>query len=156
MSLQPTLLWLAAIVAFLGLNLPRSASAGSLEMSLEAVLVWGTNLEKPANKQLKELETELARKMSKTPYKYKNYFEVDRKTVVVSANTTKRIVMSERCELEMRLPAADRIEVKLIGQGKPVSRHIEPLPVGQILILSGDDKDDNAWLIVLRQLPAKR
>ena len=156
MSIQPTLVWLSATLVCLGLNWPRAAVAGGSDMTVEAVLVWGTNSEKPPNKKLKELEPELARKLGKAPYKWKNYFEVNRKTVDIAPSNLKRLPMSEHCELEIKNLGDDRVEVKLIGQGKPVSRNVEPLPMGHTMILSGDDKNDNAWLIVLRQVATKR
>jgi hypothetical protein len=154
MSIHPLLVWFAAAVACLGVNLPRNAFAG--DMNVQAVLVWGTNGEQPANKNLKEIEPDLARKLSKAPYKWKNYFEISRKELAVAANTNKQVPMSEHCQLEMKNLGDDRLEVKLIGRGKLVSRNVEPLPIGHTMILSGDDKNDNAWLIVLRQLPAKK
>jgi hypothetical protein len=156
MKIHPAVVWGSVAVVCLALNLPRWAFGGSTEMTVQAVLVWGTNGEKPPNKNLKELEPELARKLSKAPYKWKNYFEVDRRLITIPANTNKHVPMSEPCELEIKNLGDDRIEVKLIGRGKPVSRHVEPLPMGQTMILSGDDKDDNAWLIVLRQQAAKK
>ena len=151
MSAHVLLAYFSAALVYLGLNLPRAAAADAAGMTVQAVLVWGTNEEKPPNKNLKELEPELARKLRKAPYKWKNYFEVDRRLVTIPSNASKRVPMSEHCELDMKNLGEDRIEVKLTGRGKLVSRNVEPLPMGHTMILSGDDKNDNAWLIVLRQ-----
>ena len=156
MSNHTFAVWLSAAVVCLGVSLPRHAAAGAAEMTVQAVLVWGTNGEKPPNKDLKELEPELARKLSKAPYKWKNYFEVDRRLLTVSPSENKHVAMSEHCELEIKNLGDERIEVKLIGRGKPVSRNVESLPPGHTMILSGDDKNDNAWLIVLRQQPPSK
>jgi hypothetical protein len=155
MTTQPFLALASALLVYLGLNLPRPALAGSVEMTIEAVLVWGTNSEKPPGKNLKDLEFQLAHKLSKGPYKWKNYFEVNRKRIIVPANSSKHLPMSEHCELDLKNLGEDRLEVRLIGRGKPVSRNVESLPLGHTMVLSGDDKNDNAWLIVLRQMPPK-
>jgi hypothetical protein len=156
MSIQPLLAVFSAVLVCVGLVLSRPAVAGTPEMTVQAVLVWGTNGEKPPNKNLKELEPELARKLSKVPYKWKNYFEVNRTLATVPANASRRVPMSEHCELDIKNLGDDRIEVKLTGRGKLVSRNVEPLPMGHTMVLSGDDKNDNAWLIVLRQQPLKK
>src|SRR5215472_15479464 len=111
MSIRPLLFCLAAVLLGLSLSLPHLGAAGSPEMNVQAVLVWGTNGEKPPNKNLKELEPELARKLSKSPYKWKNYFEVDRRLVTIPTNTSKRVPMSEHCELDVKNLGDDRIEV---------------------------------------------
>jgi len=132
-----------------------ASQAAEADMHVEAVLVWATNGEKPPDKDLKELEPALARKLHKSPYKWKNYFEVRRLSAAVPPQTMKTVPMSSHCALEITNNGDNRVEVKLVGEGKPVSRHVEDLPLGHIMVLSGDDKNDNAWLIVLRQLPAK-
>jgi hypothetical protein len=152
MTIKRSWFWLASLLIGLGLYLPPVKVFGGSDLNVEAVLVWGTNSEKPAAKKLRELEPDLARKLGKSPYKWKNYFEVERKSVVSPVNVTKRLIMSERCELEVKNLGDERVEVKLIGQGKPVSRHVESLPPGYTVVLSGDDKNDTCWMIVLRQI----
>jgi len=152
MSLHRNLTWLlaAAVCSLMAVPIARAVEP---DMHLEAVLVWATNGEKPAGKDLKELEPALAKKLHKSPYKWKNYFEVRRLTASVSPQTMKTVPMSSHCALEIINNGDNRVEVKLVGEGKPVSRHVESLPPGHIMVIAGDDKDDNAWLIVLRQLP---
>jgi hypothetical protein len=125
-------------------------------MKLEAVLVWGTDGAKPPDRDLKDLEPGLAKKLDKMHFKWKNYFEVSRKTATVAAQATKQISMSERCSLEIKNLGGDRIETKHFGQGKQVLRRVDSLPQGETVILAGDDKNDNAWLIILRQTPGKK
>ena len=123
MSIQPTLVWLSATLVCLGLNWPRPAVAGGSDMTVEAVLVWGTNSEKPPNKKLKELEPELARKLGKAPYKWKNYFEVNRKTVDIAPSNLKRLPMSEHCELRVYCNAR---RLFIVFTGRRHARHRQP------------------------------
>jgi hypothetical protein len=156
MTIHRSLSYLGSLVVGLCMYLQPASILASSDINVEAVLVWGTNAEKPTAKKLRELEPELSKKLGKSPYKWKNYFEVERKSVVSSVNITKRLVMSERCELEVKNLGDERVEVKLIGQGKPVSRHVESLPAGYTVVLSGDDKNDTCWMIVLRQIPLQK
>jgi hypothetical protein len=135
---------------------PTVSAADAPGMPIEAIMVWATNGEKPSDPKLKPLDPELTKKFTKT-YKWKNYFEVDRKTNSVPVNVVKLVDMSKDCCLEIKnLGTNNRVEVTLIGKLKKVSKHIQSLPASETLILAGDDKDDNAWLIILRQAPAKK
>ncbi len=149
--------WLLIMGVWLGCATGRAQAAATREMHLEAILVWGTNDPKPKDRDLKELDTELSKKLCKAaPYKWKNYFEVNRKTIKVSPKTTGKLVVSEHCQLEIQNLGEERLEVKLIGEGKAVSKHSESLPMDHIFVLSGPTKDDAAWLVILRQVPEKK
>ncbi len=156
MSTRRVSAWVSMVVAGLCLVGPRTASAGGDSMQIQAILVWATNEETPNDKKLKEVDPELAKRFRHTPYKWKYYFEVERKEIGLTEKASSRLPMSEHCALEIRNLGDERVEVKLIGEGKPVSRHLEYLPKGQTVVLGGDAKNDTAWFIVLRQTPAKK
>jgi hypothetical protein len=124
-------------------------------MRLQAVLVWAANVQKTNDANLKELEAPLAKKLHKA-YKWEHYYEVRRKEATISGKDATKVPISEKCALEVKHLGEERFEVKLIGKGKPVSRSVESLAHGHLMILGGDDKNDTAWLIVIRQLPAKK
>lgn len=130
--------------------------AGPSELDLEAQLIWGTNDEKSPDPNHKDVDPAVAKKLSHSPYKWKNYFEVNRQKTSVAAGTTQKLVMSKQCEIEIKNLNDDRIEVKLFGNKKPVSRHVTALPPGQIFIVGGDAKNDTAWLIVIKRAEAKK
>ena len=44
-----------------------------------------------------------------------------------------------------------KVEVKLIGEGKPVNKTVKSLSKTECLVLAGDDKDKSAWFIVITQ-----
>src|SRR5690242_12336102 len=54
--------------------------ASAAERKLEARLIWGTNDEKSPNASHKKLEGEMAKKLGEMPFKWKNYFEVNRQS----------------------------------------------------------------------------
>ena len=92
--------------------------------------------------------------MSTAPYRWKNYFEVNRQVVDVAVGETKKVSMSKRCSLDIKNLDTNRIEVKLHGDGKPVSTHKESLAKNWRLILSGDAGNQTAWLVSLRKTDA--
>jgi hypothetical protein len=143
--------WLTALMMIAGWGLHSGVAEEASDMHLEVLLIWGTDEGKPADKpKLKELDPELVKKLRKA-YRWKNYFEVDRKTTVVAAKSASSLQMSERCSLEIKNLGEDRLEVKLIGQGKPVSRSVESVPKGHTMVIGGEARNDTAWLIILRQ-----
>jgi hypothetical protein len=150
--------FLACIALFLSVlcfGTSRIIAAEASGVRVEAILVWATHTAKTNDASLKELEPQLIKKLRKT-YKWDLYYEVKRKEATVSAKDLTKIPISEKCTLEIRHLGEERFEVHLIGKGKPVSRTVDSLAHGHIIILGGDDKNDTAWLIIIRQVPAKR
>ena len=113
------------------------------DLHIKCVLVWATNEE---NSKHKEVGAELEKKLRLAPYKWSHYYEVHRTNVVIHPKETKKIKMSEHCLLEASNPNDGRIQVNVVGEGKPVSKHLEPLPEGQTLTFGGDAKNDTGWL----------
>jgi hypothetical protein len=154
MSNRRFLAYLTVLLLGLSFGAPR-LFAGDGGLRLEAVLVWGTHVAKTNDANLKELEPQLAKKLHKA-YKWENYYEVRRKEATIAGKDMTKVPISEKCALEVKHLGEERVEVRLIGKGKPVSRSVESLAHGHLMILGGDDKNDTAWLIVIRQLPAKK
>jgi hypothetical protein len=150
--------FLPCITALLGLlcfGTARISAAEASGVHVEAILVWATHSAKTNDAGLKELEPQLVKKLRKA-YKWDLYYEVKRKEATVSARELAKVPISEKCTLELKNLGEERFEVHLIGKGKPVSRTVDSLAHGHIIILGGDDKNDTAWLIIIRQVPAKR
>lgn len=144
-----------ALVGVLCFGSIRISAAEASGVRVEAILVWATHTAKTNDASLKELEPQLIKKLRKT-YKWDLYYEVRRKEATVPAKELTKVPISEKCTLEIKNLGEERFEVHLIGKGKPVSRTVDSLAHGHIIILGGDDKNDTAWLIVIRQVPAKR
>jgi hypothetical protein len=141
--------WLATLFVFTASG-PSQVSAA--EAKFEAMLLWGTEDTKPPEgKDYKPVEPEIAKKLKELPLKWKHYFEVTRKRADISA-AAKRIVLSEKCELEVKGLAGVTVEVSLIGKGKEVVKQTQALPKGEVLVLSGNAPDATSWLVVLRRI----
>src|SRR5215467_11328844 len=146
---------LTALVGVLGFFSGRLWAAESPGIRVEAILVWATHVAKTNDASLKELEPELAKRLSKR-LKWDLYYEVKRKEATVSGKDATHVQISDKCSLDIKHLGEHRFEVHLTGKGKAVSRTVESLAHGHIMVVGGDDKNDTGWLIVIRELPTKK
>jgi hypothetical protein len=143
-------LW--TIVIFL---LPATLRAAGGDFHLQAQLLWATEGEKaPEGKNYKPVDPAVAKKLKDIPLKWKNFFEVNRTNFVVTPAAVRTVAVSEKCRLEVSIKANSNLEVMLIGKGKEVFKRTQPLPVGEILAISGNSPNDTGWLVVLHQIAA--
>lgn len=141
--------WLA-ILTSLFLVCGVRAIAG--ELKLEAQLVWGTDLEKSPNPKHKPAEAAVENKLKSSPFKWKNYFEVNRAILTVAQDATAQATLSKHCDIEVRNLGNDMVEVSLSGKGKPVGKIKQSVPKGQLLVIGGNAENLTAWFVVLRQV----
>jgi len=128
--------------------------ASSADRHLEARLIWGTNDDKSPNPSHKRLEGDLAKKLQELPFKWKSYFEVNRQTFTINDKEYKKVVMSDKCFIEVKDKGDSKVTVKLYGQGKMTQRVDKPLPKDETLAIGGDDKHDTAWFVTVRPVEA--
>lgn len=64
------------------------------DSKFEAQLIWGTNDSKSPDPKHKPVEAEVQKKLSDLPLKWKNYFEVNRKTMEVPQGESTKAVLS--------------------------------------------------------------
>lgn len=124
-----------------------SAAAG--ELKLDVRLVWGTNDDKSPNPDHKPVDSKIATTLSKA-FKWKNYFQVSSQKVDVANRDSKKVKLSEQSEVVIKEMEGDKIEVKVYGKGKVVRTITEPLAKDGTLVIAGDDKNDCAWFIVIK------
>jgi hypothetical protein len=143
---------LAAMLA-LSLIFPQDIVAEKAEVKeqkFHAMLIWGTDGEKPEGKQLKEVEGGLTEKFRKI-FKWKNYYQVDEsQPFAIKVGETKHLKLSNKCDLKVRLTEKEGMQVELIGEGIPVIKRTQSMPLKDILIIAGDDKNATAWFVVLK------
>jgi hypothetical protein len=119
------------------------------ELKFQVQLIWGTNGEKPRDKDLKEVETRITDALKRI-FKWKNYFEVTRKDLVVPAKGTQRLRLSDKCEIDVQSLGNSNVKIRLLGEGKCVNTRTEPISPGKLLAIAGEDKNDTAWFVVLK------
>lgn len=127
-----------------------STFAFAADRQLEARLIWGTNSDKSPNAAHKPLEGEIARKLNELPFKWKNYFEVNRQSFVINEKDYKKVILSDKCYIEVKDKGDSKVTVKLYGDGKMAQRVDKPLPKDETLTIGGDDKNNSAWFITIR------
>jgi hypothetical protein len=139
------------IFAALGLLLCGHVQARAAELKLQAQLVWCTDDSKPPEgKNCKPVEPAIQKKLP--PLKWKHYFEVNRTDFTVAPAATKKVPISEKCELSVLNHSNSTVEVSWIGKGKEVHKRTQSLAKGDILILGGNAPNATAYLVILKRL----
>jgi hypothetical protein len=118
----------------------------------EARLIWGTNDPETKDPDLKECDPKLVERLKKI-FKWKHYHKVNAIEFCVPQGGSKRIALSEKCEISVRDLNQPMVEVKLYGEGKLVKRITQAAI--ECLVIAGDDKNDTAWFVVLTPTPPK-
>jgi hypothetical protein len=128
-----------------------SARAESGDMTLEAMLVWGTNDSKPDPK-LKPAEGKLAEKLRRSPFKWDHYFEMHREMIKLRLNEERTVTMSRNCVISVTNLGSEQLKFKLFGKGVLANTVTQALPKGQLLVTGGDAENSTAWFVVLKQV----
>ncbi len=129
-------------------------SAGAVQASdvkLNLQLIWGTNDAQSPDPKHKPVEPELAKKMGKSPFKWKNYFEINRKQLSVASGATQKVTMSEQCTVQVKNLGDGRIEVTLIGKGKTVRKDTHVLKNGMFVVGGDVASNDTSWFVVVNE-----
>jgi len=144
------LLWqFFLLLLVLGWGFIQTALASEpVETRVQAVLVWGTNESQPSGKNIKELDAKLRERLANI-FKWRNYFEVSRKTAGVTPSKPQLVKLSDDCSVDIKLLPDNQAEVKLIGKGKTIVTRRHSLAKPDALVLAGDDKNNTAWFVVL-------
>lgn len=134
----------------IGLMLSLASQAQNLK--IEAKLVWGTDDLQSPNPKHHALEPGLSKRLKESPYRWKNYFEENHQEVEIPVGQTRsKIVMSDRCTLDIKNLGGEKVEVRLHGNGKPVSVHQESLSKNGLLVIGGPAANSTAWLVTIRK-----
>lgn len=146
------------IAAFMVVTGWSTAAAEENETHFVAELIWGTNSEKPADKDFKPISPDLKKRLRRV-FKWQNYFEIKRKDFTASPDKPSRVEMSRECRLDVASVGANEYEIQLYGKGVLVVTKRQRIQPGEIVVLAGDDKEDDAWFVVLslaKTPPAQR
>lgn len=137
------------LLLVLGWGVIQAALASEpVETRVQAVLVWGTNESRPSGKNIKELDAKLRERLANI-FKWRNYFEVSRKTAGVTPSKPQLVKLSDDCSVDIKLLPDNQAEVKLIGKGKTIVTRRHSMAKPDALVLAGDDKNNTAWFVVL-------
>lgn len=139
---------IGVLVLALGAALPLLAA----QLKLELKLIWATDDEKYSkHERVDPATTEKLRKI----FKWKHYFVINKVQGEVPSRGTNSFKLSDKCTIEVIELAGPRIEVRLIGEGKPVVKATKDLAPGEWVTIGGDDKDGTGWFVLINQLEEK-
>ncbi len=130
---------------------PSSARAAEATLKVEALLIWGTNDTQSPDPKHKPVSAEVRKKLQELPFKWTNYFVVNRKTVDVPAKGSIKLPMSEKCDIEVKNLGNTTVEVSLFSRVKHVLKRTQALPKGETLVLGGNAPNATSWFVVLKQ-----
>lgn len=136
---------LACVLLILGVGFTDSAQADELDLRVR--LVWGSDDEPSKHPNLQEVHPHLADTLKKV-FKWKHYYKINEKQISIADKKSKRVRMSDKCEVMVKNEGDSMLEVKLWGEGKFVKKHRHPLG-SDCLVLGGEDKNDTAWFVVV-------
>lgn len=146
--------WPRRVLPLLVLLLLGAVSVHAGELKLEAQLIWGTNDPKPPKPEHKPVDDATSQRLRKV-FKWKSYFIVNSQTKIVPSRGSNRFKLSDDCTVEITELEGPKVEVKLIGKGVPVHKSTKELQKGEWFVYSGDDKNESAWFIIIRDIVDK-
>jgi hypothetical protein len=73
----------------------------------------------------------------------------------VPSRGSRAFKISDKCTIEITELEGPRVEAKLIGEGKPINRVVEPLTKGKWFSLGGEEKNGTAWFVIVTELDEK-
>lgn len=136
----------------LGLALCGALPLVAAQLKLELKLIWATDDDKYSkHERVDPATTEKLRKI----FKWKHYFVINKVQGVVPSRGTNSFKLSDKCTIEVVELVGPRIEVRLIGEGKPVVKATKDLAPGEWVTIGGDDKDGTGWFVLISQLEDK-
>ena len=142
--------WIVLAAGLAALAMPVRAADDCAK--IRAVLIWGTNDPKPENSKLKDLDPKTGRKL-RAVFKWKDYYEVNRKEFAATKTGNEKVRLSEKCEIAVRDFGKSTVEVKLYGEGQLVVTKRQIMKPGELLVLAGEDKNDTAWFVAFTLAP---
>jgi hypothetical protein len=152
-SLTTSFVRLFLVLVLVGLT-PVQIQAAELKVELK--LIWGTNGKTSPNPKHKPVDEVTAAKLRKV-FTWTNYYEINRVTGTVPSRSTNSFHMSKDCTIQIKELEGPNVEVKLIGEGKPVIKATHHLSKSQTITLASEcrDKDGNAWFVLITELDEK-
>lgn len=147
--------WGLVLSLSVGLGLCSLVAHAGGDMVLEAQLVWGTNHPKSGDTGLAEVDQRTRDRLCGV-FKWQKYYQIGKQNFSLPPAVTQRVQMSKKCRLEVTDLGKGWVEVRLFGRKQEdakeelVLKKKEQMKPGEMLVLAGDDVDDNAWFVLLQ------
>jgi hypothetical protein len=112
-------------------------------------LIRGSDQNTPPTPDAKPIGPKLA-ELLYSVFKWNNYWELKRDSVLVRQGQRIRKRMSPEREVEIELLDSQRMCVRIYVSGKPTRSRHQPAE-GAFCIVGGDKGEDQSWFIVVRR-----
>jgi len=97
----------------------------------------------------------IATKLRNMPFKWKHFYEVNSRDLHSLAASHEARSVKRALFAGDQKSRASRIEARLYGRKKLVNTIKQALSDGELAVIGGDDKGENAWLVILRIVDPK-
>jgi hypothetical protein len=123
--------------------------ADKSEITLYLQLIRGTDSDKPPAADARLAGPELSRRLNM--FKWKNYWEINHRTVLLDSGDKTRQRMSDEREVEIVRNAPHEMTVSIYTHGKLTRRRVQSLDTPFYIAGGGDKDSSQSWFIVLRR-----
>ena len=127
---------------------PSRAAAGNEAVTFYVQLIRGTDDASPPAPGAQPAGPALSRRLEM--FRWKNYWEVERRTVVLNAGGKSRQRMTPRREVEIVLSTPREMIVSIYADGKLTRRRTQAVE-SAFYIAGGDSEPAQSWFIVVRR-----
>lgn len=119
------------------------------QVSFYVQFIVGTNAEKPASPEWKEVGAKLSGTLSPV-FRWEHYWEVNRNHVVVTRGRVIHVPLGDERELHIRLLSESQAELSLFKTGELRRKLVRKID-GEMSILGGDKDERDGWFVVVRR-----
>ena len=140
---------LRRFACLIALAFPLVASAAdTTAVTFYVQLIRGTDDSKPPSADAKPAGAQVTRRLQM--FKWKNYWEISRKTVAVNPGGKTRQPLAPQREVEIAVGATNDMTISIYADGKLARKRKQPVTTP--FYISGGDKEGNqSWFIVVRR-----
>jgi len=125
-----------------------TAATATDHTTLFVQVIWGTDHEKPAGAKYRQIGPKLSAKLSPV-FKWKYYWETERRKVHVAHDKVTRILLSQHRTLEIERLKSGDTEIRLTRRSGLVTK-ARQASSGRMVILGGEDSSKDSFFVVVR------
>lgn len=138
---------LFGLLVLLAVNV--AAAADDQPVVFYTQLIRGTDQEQLRQQNWKPVGPKLSKKLC-PKFRWRNYWEVSRKTLNVQSGKATRVRLSQEREIEIELRNKEESEIRLYTAGKLVRKSRQPLQ-SKMTIMGGGAEEADCWFIIVRR-----
>lgn len=123
-------------------------------VKVEAVLIWGTNMEQPPDGKYVKIDKMTSGEL-KQAFKWDHYYIIRSEQAILKKKESKELKMSPQCRLEIKYLGSDHFEVLVWGtdpktkKETKVAKGSQKMPLGEKVFLMGLNDNESSWFVKL-------